>query len=237
MSKVIQGTKKPSKRERQRAAAEARASVRRRRARRRTLAYVLGGFGVIAVAVLALLAFVGVEDGQTGIAPSPQGEVTASGPARGEPLGSGETAPSFSAPGFRVVVTDAETGLPTVRREEVSWSRGEPTVVSIWAPWCPHCQAELPVLARVARAFPDVTFVTVVTSIGTSPGPDAGAFMADNGITMPTAIDDARGTLAAAFGIQGFPTLYFVGSDGVVTQMAEGEVDEDVVRRIIGSLT
>jgi hypothetical protein len=61
--------------------------------------------------------------------------------------------------------------------------------------------------------------------------------MADNGITMPTAIDDAQGTLAAAFGIQGFPTLYFVGSDGVVTQMAEGEVDEDALVRMVDSLT
>jgi hypothetical protein len=54
---------------------------------------------------------------------------------------------------------------------------------------------------------------------------------------MPTAIDDAQGTLAAAFGIQGFPTLYFVGSDGVVTQMAEGEVDEDALVRMVDSLT
>jgi hypothetical protein len=96
---------------------------------------------------------------------------------------------------------------------------------------------ELPVLARVARDHPDVAFLTIVTAIGDSPGPDAGAFMADNGITMPTAIDDAQGTLAAAFGIQGFPTLYFVGSDGVVTQMAEGEVDEDALVRMVDSLT
>lgn len=101
----------------------------------------------------------------------------------------------------------------------------------------PHCQAELPVLARVAREHPDVTFMTVVTSIGTSPGPDAGAFMADHGITIPTAIDDTDGTLAAAFGVQGFPTLYFVGSDGVVAQVAEGEVDEELLRQIVGSLT
>jgi len=188
--------------------------------------------------MLALLAFMGESGGggATAIAPSRQGEITVSGEARAEPLGRGEVIPSFDAPGFQVV-TDPGMGDSTVRRQGVSWSSGEPTVISIWAPWCPHCQVELPVLARVARDHPDVAFLTIVTAIGDSPGPDPGAFMADNGIMMPTAIDDARGTLAAAFGIQGFPTLYFVGSDGAVSRMAEGEVDEEELARIVDSLT
>ena len=238
MAKAMQRTNKVTKRERQRAAAEGRAIARRKQARRRSLAYGLGAVGLLTVIVLALLAFMGQSDGggATAIVPSRQGEVTVSGEARAAPLGRGEVAPSFTAPGFRVL-TDTETGEATVRRQDVSWSSGAPTVLSIWAPWCPHCQVELPVLARVARDHPDVAFLTIVTAIGDSPGPDAGAFMADNGITMPTAIDDAQGTLAAAFGIQGFPTLYFVGSDGAVTQMAEGEVDEEELSRIVGSLT
>lgn len=240
MARVLQGTKE-SKRERQRAAADARALVRKRRAQRRTLAYVLGGCAAIAIAVVVLFALVGEQDdrdqgGSTRISPSRPGEVTVSGPARAEPLERGEAVPAFTSPGIRVV-TDLPTGEPTVRREGVSWSPGEPTVISIWAPWCPHCQAELPFLARVAREYPEVSFVTIVTSIGTSPGPDAGVFMAEEGITMPTAIDDTQGTLGAAFGIQGFPTLYFVGSDGTITQMTEGEIDEDALGQIIGSLT
>lgn len=205
--------------------------------RRRSLAYGLGSVALFAVVMVAILAFLGQSDiGVDGaIVPSRPGEVTVTDPARSEPLGRGEDIPSFAAPGFQVV-TDPGTGDATVRRQGVSWSSGEPTVVSIWAPWCPHCQVELPVLARVAREHPDVAFLTIVTSIGTSPGPDPGAFMADHGITMPTAIDDARGTLAGAFGIQGFPTIYFVGSDGAVTQMAEGEVDEDALARIVESL-
>ena len=238
MAKTMQRTDKVTKRERQRAAAEGRAIVRKKQARRRSLAYGLGAVALFAVVLLALRAFMGQSDsgGAAAIVPSRPGEVTTSGPARVEPIGRGQVVPSFAAPGFRVV-TDPETGDATVRRQGVSWSSGEPTVVSIWAPWCPHCQVELPVLARVARDHPDVAFLTIVTSIGDSPGPDPGAFMADHGITMPTAIDDAQGTLAAAFGIQGFPTLYFVGSDGAVSQMAEGEVDEEALARIVDSLT
>ena len=216
-------TTRHTKRERQRAAAEARAIARRRQQQRRTLGYVLGGVALIAVAVLGVVAVMG--GGGGGVGPSGPGQVSVAGPARSEPLAPGQAIPAFSAPGI---------GGGTV-----SWSDflGRPAVVPVWAPWCSHCQAELPVLGRVMEGFPDVAFLTIVTSIGDSPGPDPASFLADNGITAATAIDDSGGSLAAAFGVQAFPTLYFVDSDGRVVQMAEGEVDEEMLRRVIGSLT
>jgi thiol-disulfide isomerase/thioredoxin len=133
--------------------------------------------------------------------------------------------PDFTAPGI---------GGGTVR-----WTGAAdgPAVISVWAPWCPHCQVELPLLNDVMRDYADVAFLTVVTSIGDSPGPDPWAFLEENGITAPTAIDDSQGTLAAALGIRAFPTLYFVASDGTVVREAEGEVDEDALREMVGSLT
>jgi thiol-disulfide isomerase/thioredoxin len=230
--------KNQTKQQRRRAAAEAREEARRRQAQRRALGYILGGVALIAIVVLTVLAFMGGDDGAgpVRIQPVAAGRVTASGSPRTEPLAAGETVPSFSAPGFRVA-TDPDTGDLAVQRQPVSWEPGTPTVVSIWAPWCPHCQAELPVLSRVMQDFPGVDFVTVVTSINDSPGPDAGTFLKDNGVTAPTAIDDVDGTLAQAFGIQAFPTLYFVGSDGAVVQELEGEVDEATLRDLIGSLS
>ena len=221
---------KITKRERRRAFAEARTLARRRRARRRTLAWALGGVALVTVVVLVISA--PTNRGGGAIDPSRPGEVTVTGDPRALPMETGDLAPSFTAPGFRVA-TGSE---PRVTRQSVSWSPGEPTVLSIWAPWCPHCQVEMPVLARVSREFPDVAFVTVVTSIGDRPGPDPGTFMAERRITMPTAVDDTRGTLARAFGIRGFPTLYFVGADGVVAHATEGEIEETALRELIDSL-
>jgi thiol-disulfide isomerase/thioredoxin len=120
----------------------------------------------------------------------------------------------------------------------VAWDdyAGAPAVLSVWAPWCPHCQVELPVLDSVMREFPDVGFVTVVTSVGDQPGPAPDVYMRENDLAFPVAVDDENETIAAALGIAEFPTLYFVSSDGTVAQYATGEVDEETLREVIRSL-
>jgi thiol-disulfide isomerase/thioredoxin len=225
MAKAMENAKKQTRRDRQRAAAEARQAARRREQQRRTLAYALGGLALIGIVVLAVFAFMGDDGGQDAVEPSPPGTVSADPAGPRDLLAPGEAVPEFSAPGI-------DGGV-------VRWSdhAGAPAVITIWAPWCSHCQAELPVLARVMEDNPDVTFLTIVTSIGESPGPDAKDFLDEHGISAPTAVDDEVGTLGSAFGLQAFPTLYFVGSDGAVVQAAEGEVDEETLREIVGSLT
>lgn len=216
-------TRQTTKRERQRAAAEARAVARRRQQQRTTLAWVLGGMALIAVVVVGVIALMGGGGDDAG--PSASGRVSVEGAARSQPLGPGDAVPGFTA--------------PAIGGGSVEWAdfAGRPAVIPVWAPWCPHCQVELPVVDRVMEEFPDVAFLTIVTAIGDSPGPDPAGFLSENGITAPTAVDDEAGTLAGAFGIQAFPSLFFVDSDGVVVQMVEGEVEEEVLRQVIGSLT
>jgi thiol-disulfide isomerase/thioredoxin len=184
---------------------------------------VLGGAAFAAALVLVTMSITGGTG--TAVSPSAVGTVTVEGAPRATPLSPGEAVPAYTAPAIGGGTT--------------SWSdvAGSPTVLSVWAPWCPHCQVELPLLGRVMPDYPSVRLVTVATAIGQRPGPDAAAFLADHGITAPTAIDDAQGTLASALGIQGFPTLYFVGSDGSVVQAMQGEVDEATLRATVESLS
>jgi thiol-disulfide isomerase/thioredoxin len=212
---------KPTKRQRQRAAAEARAAARRKQRQRRTLGRVLGGLGLAIALIVAVVVIMGAEDGA---GPSPASEVAVSGPARSGPLAAGDTVPAFSAPGLD--------------GDRIVWSdyAGTPTVLSIWAPWCPSCQKELPILDRILREFPGVSLVTIVTAIGDRPGPTPEGYLADNALSFPTAVDDGAGTLADAFGITGFPTLYFVGSDGTVAEYGVGELSETRLRQAIGAL-
>jgi hypothetical protein len=82
-----------------------------------------------------------------------------------------------------------------------------------------------------------VSLITITTSIGAHPGPTPNGYLADAGLTLPVAIDDAEGTLAQAFGLRYFPTIYFIGSDGTVAKAWEGDLPEAQLRELIGSLT
>jgi thiol-disulfide isomerase/thioredoxin len=231
MQQVVKQTKAVRRVERSRRRAEA----LRREERRRRLTIWISAVALVAVAAVGAVAFVGAGDATVGDRdaaaavvqrdPSDPGDVTTSGVPRTEPLAVGAAIPDFSAP-------DVFGG--TVRWEDYA---GAPAVLAVWAPWCPHCQVELPVLDRVMKEFPAVPLVTVVTSIGDSPGPTPDGYMNDHSLRFPAAVDDADGTLARVFGIRAFPTLYFVGSDGAVVRFAEGEVEAQTLRDLVGSLT
>ena len=224
----------PSRRERMKA--EQLRLAERRRQQRRTIATTLGAALVVAVVLVLFSDLLGPDSGAGPITPSAAGDVAVSGPPRSELLAVGDGVPSFSAPGFHMSSLAADAAI--VRRR-VGWSayRGSPTVISLWASWCPHCQAELPVLADAVSKTPGVKLVTIVTAIGQHPGPTPSEYLGEHGLTFPVAIDDAAGTLAQAFGLRAFPTLYFVNSSGKVTHASEGEVPEETLRQELAKLS
>jgi thiol-disulfide isomerase/thioredoxin len=215
-----------NKRERQRARAEAKREAERKAEQRRMLGYGAAGIVLIAVVVIFVVALMGGDgsDGGDGGTPSAAGEVTVEGAPRDTQLAPGESVPSFTA--------------PELFGGTVDWNdyAGAPAVLSVWAPWCPHCQVELPVLDGVMKDHAGVGFVTITTAVDAQPGPTPEEYMQENELDFPVAVDDATGTLASAFGIQVFPTLYFVNSDGTVDAALTGEVDEATLQATIDAL-
>jgi cytochrome c biogenesis protein CcmG, thiol:disulfide interchange protein DsbE len=215
-------TTKPTKRERQRAAAEARAAALRREQQRRTLARILAALA--AVAVVAVTAVIVTRGAGTG--PSGTGAVEFAGAPRTELPAAGEAVPDFAAPALQ-------------GGGDVVWSDlvGTPTVLAIWAPWCPACQEELPILDKVVKETPGVQMITIVTAIGDRPGPTPEGYLADHGLTFPVAVDDVDGTIANGFGLTSFPSVMFVDSSGTVVRSDVGVIPEDSVRETVTSLT
>ena len=213
-----------TKRERQQARTDARREAERKAQQRRTLGYAAAGTVLVAVVVMFVVALMGGNDEGGGGQPSTVGEVAVEGAPREAPLEPGEAVPSFTAP---------ELFGGTVTWDDYA---GAPAVLSIWAPWCPHCQVELPVLDTVMKDYAGVGFVTITTALGAQPGPTPEEYMQENELDFPVAVDDEGGTLATAFGIQVFPTLYFVNSDGTVGAALTGEVDEETLRATIDAL-
>lgn len=199
---------------------QARRQAEQRAARQRNLWIAVALLGV-AVLVGAVLLSSG--DGDDGSAPAPAGPVTIDrGP--GGQLEIGDAVPAFSASGL-----DGGT---------VSWSdyEGAPTVLVIWASWCPHCQAELPILVPAAQAREGVGLVSVTTAVGQQPGPTPSEFLADEGLTLTTAVDDGAGTLMQGLGVSSFPTVYYVGADGAVVNVTVGESSEAAIESNLDAL-
>jgi peroxiredoxin len=210
-------TKQSARRRPRGSKAERRAAERRAKQRRTILFWVLAVVGV--AAMVAIIATGGGGDSGTPADPSDVSIARAQGP----PLQPGETVPEFTAPGL-------EGG-------SVRWSdyTSGPVVLTIWAPWCPHCQAELPRLSAALEANPAIRPVTVATAIGQAPGPSPEEYLASEGLSFPVAVDDSQQTLLRGLGVQQFPTTYYV-RDGVVTQVTVGEVDPAQLTQILSSL-
>ena len=178
---------------------------------------------VVAVVIVAAMFFSGGRDDDGGFTPSPTGTVSIDR-AGGPMLAAGEQVPDFAAPSL---------GGGPLRWSDVE---GTPTVLSIWAPWCPHCRAELPRLEAAVDARPGIQLVTVTTAYGAQPGPTPPAYMAEEGLSFPVAVDDEAQTLLTGFGVQSFPTTYYVAPDGSVVDATTGEVLPEELDAILDDL-
>ena len=201
--------------------ADRRREAERRRRQRRLM--LIGGGVLTVVLVIGAVALSGGDD-TGGTSPAPAGQVTIDR-APGPQLQVGDTIPAFTAPML---------GGGTMTWDDYL---GTPTVLAIWAPWCPHCQAELPRLSAGVDAHPGVQMASVVTAIGQEPGPTPEGYLASHGLTFPVGVDDAAMTILQGMGVQSFPTTYYVDPSGTVVDVTVGEVPDDQLTQILDDLS
>lgn len=209
-SKAAQGSK-----------AARREAEQRRKSQRRLM--LIGGGVLAVVLVVAAIALGGGGGDGNGASPAPAGDVTIDR-AAGPQLQIGDAIPAFTA--------------PMLGGGTMTWGDylGTPTVLSIWAPWCPHCQAELPRLSAGVDAHPGVQMVSVVSAVGQQPGPTPEEYMASQGLSFPVGVDDENGTILQGMGVQSFPTTYYVDQDGTVVNVTVGEVPDDQLTQLLDEL-
>lgn len=119
-----------------------------------------------------------------------------------------------------------------------------PTMVVFLAHWCPHCNAEIPVLneLRDAGRFPDDLNIV---AISTAPNPERpnwppAEWLDEMNWTWPAiadGVDVEAGvfTGAEAFGVSGFPFVVLLDDNGDIAARWSGERDPDEIIETIES--
>jgi thiol-disulfide isomerase/thioredoxin len=103
---------------------------------------------------------------------------------------------------------------------------GKPTVINLWATWCPPCRREMPALLQAQRAHPEVNFVFV--NQGETPEA-VQRFLQAQGLPLRNVLLDPSFALGAAFDQRALPTSLFFGADGRLMSTRLGELSPAVL--------
>jgi peroxiredoxin len=155
--------------------------------------------------------------------------------------GTGQSDPTLLQPGTRAPAFTLKT--PQGQTVSLSDYRGKAVLLELFATWCPHCQAEAPHLARLARALAprDVQFISV-----NGDSEDAASVFAFHryfASPYPALLDyqgapggsfsrlGPAGPVSKAYRLQSFPTFYVIKPDGTIAWGAQGEQPDALLKQ------
>lgn len=99
--------------------------------------------------------------------------------------------------------------------------QGKPTVLNLWATWCPPCRREMPVLRQAQLSHPEITFVFA------NQGETADAvrkYLAAEDIALENVLLDAHAQLGSLTGSGALPTTLFYNAKGTLVERRLGEL-------------
>jgi thiol-disulfide isomerase/thioredoxin len=205
----------------------------RRAAKQRQLRIALGA--IVAVALVVGLAWLSI--GELGSRVSLEDEA-------GSPTIDGEALPP--APDDPSADPAAGTPAPIVRGADFDGTPvtigepGRPQLLMFLASWCPVCQDELPEVVewQEAGGVPDgVDLVAVSTGLDPRrPEWPPSEWFEREGWDGPTLVDDADGSVAAAYGLRATPYWVVLDDQGSPVARISGRVPLENVSAIAASL-
>ena len=110
---------------------------------------------------------------------------------------------------------------------------GKPTVVNLWATWCPPCRREMPALQQAQAANPDVNIVFV------NQGEEAAtivAFLDRQGLALSNVLVDPQSSTGAALGHSALPTTLFFDAHGRLAGTRIGELSQATLTQRLASV-
>ena len=115
--------------------------------------------------------------------------------------------------------------LPNADGQTVSLSdfNGSPILINFWYTGCPPCRAEMPHLQQVYSEMQGDGLVILAINVGEN-SDTVRQFLESNNLSplLNTVLFDSNGATLKKYGIQYFPTSFFVDRDGIIQEKVIG---------------
>ncbi|MFC3748584.1 TlpA family protein disulfide reductase [Paenibacillus sp. GCM10012306] len=170
----------------------------------------------VAIAALLVIGAIGIY-GREGVT---------SASVAGGAVNKGQLAPAFK--------------LKDLQGNEVSLAdfKGQKVYVKFWASWCPICLAGLDELDQLSSEQHDYKVLTIVSPgyNGEQSAADFANWFSKRGYDHIQVLMDDGGTWTRKFGVRGYPSSYYIGSDGILVKSAPGHNTNEVIAETFQSI-
>ena len=113
---------------------------------------------------------------------------------------------------------------------------GKPTIINIWASWCPPCREEMPYFLEAYRQYGDKVNFVMINATGSHPdetAEKAQAYLKEAGLTdLPIYYDDQRQN-QIAFNAVSLPTTYILNAKGEIIKRGQGSVPREELFKVL----
>lgn len=100
-------------------------------------------------------------------------------------------------------------------------SQQQPTVVNLWATWCPPCRREMPVLAQAEQRHSNVKFILLNQRESAQ---TVEHFLQQQGLSFQHVLLDNKGDMATNMGAFGLPVTLYFDANGQLVHSHMGEL-------------
>jgi thiol-disulfide isomerase/thioredoxin len=207
----------------------ARTRARQERAKKSQRFFIGGTVLLVALFGVAIAVTSSGNDSETDIAQTRSVSIT------------GDALPSLTEEDRVIGVQIPEVEGSSFEAEPLSIERnGIPKAIIFLAHWCPHCQNEVPVVQAWLEdgGMPaGIELVSVATSTDRAQvNYPPSEWLDREGWSVPTIVDDARSSVATAYGVDGYPFFVFVDAEGNVHHRESGELPIERIESILAEL-
>lgn len=144
-------------------------------------------------------------------------------------------APDFTVDTLNISKID-QVNAKSYRSAKVSLAdfKGKPLVLNFWAPWCPPCREEAPLLQQTYEKYKGKNIEFLMISIRDTDR-NVINFMKDNNLTFPVGLD-TEAVLTTRYSVSGIPTTFFIDRNGKIKRTYVGALQADQIDGFIGEI-